>query len=253
MENYIQLLKDAHREITSGDESVSVKDLTFCHRKKVFSIIDPIPLSDQELYNYVSGQAAHDVIERLFMRYPNRFRSEKQVQHNNIIGRIDIYDKLLNNVVDVKASKSQNILLKPFKFHEQQVKYYMAMMDSEEGQILYQMNNFQKYFPFPIYMNTEERKLQLDKLEREAISLRKAIDSRDPSLARGIYNDDEMKWLCNSCPYLDKCKTIRASKNEKSSIEASTKKSTLQPTNIELNHNKEPMKANLLLSNHRRE
>jgi CRISPR/Cas system-associated exonuclease Cas4 (RecB family) len=253
MENYIELLKEAHREITSGGESLSVKDLTFCHRKKVFSIIDPIPLSDQELYNYISGQAAHDVIERLFLRFPDRFRFEKQVQYKNITGRIDIYDKLLNNVIDVKESKSQNILLKPFKFHELQVKYYMAMIDSDEGQILYQMNNFQKYFPFPVYMNTEERKLQLDKLEREAVSLLKAIDEADPALVRGIYNDEEMKWLCNRCPYLEKCKTIRGSENEKLWMETSARKTIVKPIDIELGGSKEPTKLDWLLLNHKRE
>jgi hypothetical protein len=85
----------------------------------------------------------------------------------------------------------------------------MAIIDSEEGQIIYQMNHFGKYLCFPIFMTTEERKKQLEKLESEAKSLLNAIDAGDPSLVKGIYDDREMKWLCNKCPYLEKCSDLR--------------------------------------------
>ena len=65
-------MKEAHEQLIVKENTISVKDLTVCHRKKVFSIIDPVSLTDEELYNYVSGQADHDVIERHFMIYPNR-------------------------------------------------------------------------------------------------------------------------------------------------------------------------------------
>ena len=209
MEDYIGILKEAQQQLTSRNKTVAVKDLTMCHRKKVFSIIDPVPMTEGELYDYVSGQAAHEVIERLFMMYPTRFRSEKEIQYCNIKGKIDIHDKLLNNVIDIKTSKSQQTLFKPFKFHEEQVRDYMAIIDSEEGQIIYQMNNFGKYLCFPIFMTTEERKKQLEKLESEANSLRNAIDVGDPSLVKGIYDDRQMKWLCNKCPYVEKCIDLR--------------------------------------------
>jgi hypothetical protein len=85
----------------------------------------------------------------------------------------------------------------------------MAIIDSEEGQIIYQMNNFGKYLCFPIFMTAEERKKQLEKLESEANSLRNAIHTRDPWLVKGIYDDREMKWLCNKCPYVQKCIDLR--------------------------------------------
>ena len=191
------------------DKTISVKDLTLCHRKKVFSITDPVPMSDVELYNYVSGQADHDVMERLFMMYPNRLRTEMEVRYKNIKGKIDIFDKYLNNVIDTKTSKSPKILLKPFKFHEEQIRSYMAMTDSEEGQVIYQINHFERYHAFPIYMTAEERKSKLEKLESEAKFLLNAISAGDPSLVKGIYNDNEINWICNKCPYLDKCRSIR--------------------------------------------
>jgi hypothetical protein len=87
----------------------------------------------------------------------------------------------------------------------------MAMIDSDEGQVIYQMNNFGKYLAFPIYMTAEERKKQLEKLESEAKSLLNAVDAGDPSLVEGIYNDNDMKWMCRQCPYLEKCRSIQDS------------------------------------------
>ena len=78
------MLKEAHGQLTSGDDSISVKDLTLCQRKKVFSIMDPVPMTDEDLYNFVTGQARHEVIERLFMVYPNRFKSEMKIQYEDV-------------------------------------------------------------------------------------------------------------------------------------------------------------------------
>jgi hypothetical protein len=85
----------------------------------------------------------------------------------------------------------------------------MAIMGSEEGQIVYQMDKFGSYLPFPIYMTEAEQKERLNKLKKEAMVLEKAIEEQDPSLVEGIYNDNEIAWLCNKCPYLEKCKIIR--------------------------------------------
>jgi hypothetical protein len=238
MENYVEILKEAHTQLTTGDEkTISIKDLTMCHRKKVFSVIDPVPMTDEQLYDYVSGQAAHDVIERLFMVFPNRFRSEKELQYKNIKGKIDIHDKLLNSVIEIKTNKSK-ILLKPQKFHEEQVKYYMSMIDSDEGQILYHLNNFRNYRSFEIYMNAEQRRDQLQKLEIEAKALRRAIEAKDPSLVRGVYDDNEMYWMCNRCPYLEKCKQMRqSSEQEKVRLEVVT--SNILPINEAIKEKKE--------------
>ncbi len=157
MEDYITLMKEAREQMKSKSGTVAVKDLTLCQRQKIFKITDPIPMTDEVLYNYVSGQAAHDVRGRLFMMFPNRFKLEMQIQYENVKGTIDIYDKLLHIVIDVKTTKS-NIMLKPTRWDEQQLKYYMSMIDSEEGAVIYQMNNASKYLIFPILMNELQRK-----------------------------------------------------------------------------------------------
>jgi CRISPR/Cas system-associated exonuclease Cas4 (RecB family) len=208
--DYISFVKKSRQQLMSRENGVSVKDLTFCPRRAVFSKVDPVPMmTDEEYYFYVSGQADHEVIQRHFMLYPERFRAELEVQYKQVRGRIDIYDKILNNVIDIKTSKSQKILLKPFKFHEKQVRYYMAMVGSDEGQIIYQMNHFHMYRSFPFFLNAEQRSRLLEEIESEANSLRKAIDARDPSLAKGIYDDKEINWMCTKCPYIEKCQSMR--------------------------------------------
>jgi hypothetical protein len=53
---------------------------------------------------------------------------------------------------------------------------------------------------------TEEQRLdQLKKLTEEFNSLQQAVKLKDPSIARGVYSDGSMNWLCKDCPYLKKC------------------------------------------------
>lgn len=94
MEDYLAVLKEVHQQLTSRNKKVSVKDTTLCPRKKVFSFIEPLSISDEEMCRYVSGEAAHDVLVRHFMMFPDRFRSQMQIQYENVMGRIDVYDKL---------------------------------------------------------------------------------------------------------------------------------------------------------------
>jgi hypothetical protein len=54
MEDYIGILKKAHEQLRSRGDSIAVKDLTLCSRKKVLSKIDPVRMTDEELYDYVS-------------------------------------------------------------------------------------------------------------------------------------------------------------------------------------------------------
>jgi hypothetical protein len=90
----------------------------------------------------------------------------------------------------------------------------MAIVGAQEGQIIYQMDKLGKYLSFPIYMTETQRKDLLERLKQKALELQIAIEEQDPSLVGGIYNDEEMKWLCAKCQYLDKCKKIRRDTKE---------------------------------------
>jgi CRISPR/Cas system-associated exonuclease Cas4 (RecB family) len=210
MENYVDVLKEAIEELALKCKTTSVTDLTKCHRQKVFSIIDPVPKTEEELYNIILGEAAHHVVERLFEVLASRFRSEIILQYQDIKGKIDVFDKLYDTVIELKISKSLE-MSRPFKFHEEQIKYYMAIKGSDEGRIIYLINKIADSKSFQIHMTEEQRKKQLEKLESNAKSLQDAINAQDPSIAKTIYEDDEMRWMCNKCPYLQECISLRTS------------------------------------------
>ena len=59
-------------------------------------------------------------------------------------------------------------------------------------------------------MNDHQRVEQLEKLVKETRSLQNARKAKDPSLARHVYSDRELNWLCRECPYVKECEKIRA-------------------------------------------
>ncbi len=87
----------------------------------------------------------------------------------------------------------------------------MAMLDVPVGQVIYQCllqfgNN--PFVSFEVSMTPDERKKQLSKLKREIKLLQAAINKKDPALARGVYSDKGLNWLCKDWPYLKKCELI---------------------------------------------
>lgn len=86
----------------------------------------------------------------------------------------------------------------------------MAIKDCEKGIILYIMGSSRAQ-QFEVVMTEEERRKQLNKLESEACRMQKAMVSEDPSIARSVYNDKEMNWLCKNCPYKEKCRVLELS------------------------------------------
>jgi hypothetical protein len=96
----------------------------------------------------------------------DRFRSQIRIQYESVVGRIDLYDRLFRKVIEIKTSNSM-YMLKPNKWYVQQLRYYISMVDCEEGVIIYQLNVPMKYAIFPIHMNETERKQERDRLKKE--------------------------------------------------------------------------------------
>lgn len=92
----------------------------------------------------------------------------------------------------------------------------MAIQDSHEGVIFYHMNNmYGKYRLFPIHMNINDRKVQLEKIRLYSKSVLNAIAAKDPSLVNGVYEEPDMEWICNKlCHYLNDCTKLRPPSKE---------------------------------------
>lgn len=100
----------------------------------------------------------------------------------------------------------------PKSFHVEQLMYYMAMLDVPVGQIIYQcllQFGSNPFVSFEISMTQTEKNNQLSKLKKEIESLQSAISMKDPGLARGVYSDKGINWLCKDCPYLKDCELIQ--------------------------------------------
>jgi CRISPR/Cas system-associated exonuclease Cas4 (RecB family) len=209
---YITRLKEAMEEILSRPrEGTHLSDLTMCIRQGVFRKIDPLPISEKTLSIFSAGRAIHGAIQWLFLSDIKRFEREKHLEFRGIKGSVDIYDKIRNIPLEFKTSRASDITA-PKHFHLQQLKYYMAMLGSGEGYMIYQcLLHFGNapFKAFKITMSAKERKEQLDKLVDEADSLKRALEARDPSLARSVYDDPSLNWLCRDCSYQVNCKRMQ--------------------------------------------
>ncbi|MGB8937210.1 MAG: hypothetical protein WCC17_19140 [Candidatus Nitrosopolaris sp.] len=106
MDDYLAVMKEAWHQQKSN-RKVSVKPLILCPRREIFSVTNPLTIPDEELCRYVLGEAA----VRLFMiTQPYRFRSQMYIQYENVVGRIDVYDKLFRIVIEIKTSNSTYML-----------------------------------------------------------------------------------------------------------------------------------------------
>ena len=86
------------------------------------------------------------------------------------------------------------------------------MSNATQGYIMYQLVMHFGNAPFrtfKITMSAQERKEQLDKLVDEADSLKRVMEARDPSLAKPVYADPKLNWLCKDCPYQVNCKRMQ--------------------------------------------
>lgn len=187
-----------------------VSDVLMCPRQKVFRTILPSPLTDREINMFSSGKSIHEAIQRMFLSNRGRFETEKYVEYLDIQGSIDIYDKKANRPIEFKTSRTASIN-EPKSFHVEQLKYYMAMLDVPVGHIIYQCLLNYGNDPFRIFkvtMSEKQRMEQLAKLTGEMRTLQAAISSNDPSVARGVYSDPELNWLCRECPYAEDCERM---------------------------------------------
>lgn len=209
---YIGRMQEAMEEWNSKErEGNHVSDHLMCDRQKVFRKIDRRPIDAKTVSIYAVGKAIHEAVQLLYKQDKRTFEIEKYVEFKDILGSVDIYDRKRNIPLEFKTTRASDIK-EPKSFHVKQLRCYMAMLDSSEGYILYQLLMHFGDTPFKAFkitMNAQERKDQLDKLVEEADSLKIAMEAGDPSLARSVEKDPSLNWLCKDCPYLTDCKKIQ--------------------------------------------
>lgn len=177
----------------------------------MFKELSPTDVTMRELNYFTRGKAMHEALQGLFLSNPRRFKKEYPVDFEDTEATIDLYDNRLKVAIEFKTHDTEDIE-QPHKFHLDQLKYYMAILDLDKGAVIYQLLRHKGEKPlkqFPVYMKKWERLAQLAKLSSEMESLKNAVDKKDPSLARAIYDDKELNWLCWTCPFKTECEGMR--------------------------------------------
>jgi hypothetical protein len=153
---------------------------------------------------YSAGKAIHEAIQLLFRGNKRMFEIEKYVEYQDIQGSVDLYDRRRNIPLEFKTSRSYD-MKEPKIFHVQQLKYYMSILNADEGHMIYQcLLDFGEapFKDFRIIMNAQDRNNQRIKLVKEIHSLKRAMEVGDPALARSVSEDTSLNWLCKDCPDL---------------------------------------------------
>jgi hypothetical protein len=145
----------------------------------------------------------HSYTQKKIMRNPdpNRFEIEKKVQYKDFIfGNIDMYDIDFVRVVELKTKFLGNPewKVRPFGPHVQQLKDLMSMGDISDGSLIYEViGGKDPVVQFDYHLSSDERGEQLKRLEERAINFLNAKTQKDPSLAKHVFFDDDLRWLCD--------------------------------------------------------
>jgi hypothetical protein len=106
--------------------------------------------------------------------------------------------------------------INPFVSHIRQLKDLMAMGNISYGALVYEViGGDEPMVQFNLRMEKGDREEQLRILEERATTFLSAKDKKDPGLARHVFFDRDLRWLCHRidrrtgedvwCPYYWKC------------------------------------------------
>jgi len=195
-----KLIDTLTEQYSKERRGIHVSDLVSCLRKTVYEKIQPIPLSETDLMLFVLGEGHHQVIQLLAGK--GEVFSEQKLQMDEVVGTVDLLD---NGVpIEIKTRRTKD--REPEDNHLKQLSYYMAMIPSNVGLLLYVMlNNLEddepKFICRTITLTNNELGALRDELLHRKNLLTGALKARNPSLApRG-----ENRRECGSCQYFEGC------------------------------------------------
>jgi hypothetical protein len=106
-EEYIERMQTGMEETLSKPrKGMHVTDLVLCSRLRVFREIDPVPITAKALSIFTIGIATHGVAQWLFLRDSTRFEREKHLEFRDVMGSVDVLDKIRNVPIEFKNYQS---------------------------------------------------------------------------------------------------------------------------------------------------
>ena len=173
-----------------------VSDFVYCLKKPFYKRQPGYEedLSNDSILYFVRGRSLHDLLEKL---YPRR---EVKVTHEDIVGSVDGMTQD-GTCVEIKTTKKlwKN---EANEHHVLQDSYYMAMADSNQGQILYYEMNDNRLRVFEISLTDEE----LDGLLWSLIEKRNIIIEAIENKNVRLLDDSNAAWECKWCDHEERCK-----------------------------------------------
>lgn len=180
---------------------IHVTDLVSCLRKAGYAKIQPMPLSETDLMLFVLGEGHHQVIQLLAGK--GAVIAEQNVELEGVVGTVDLLDSGVPIEIKTRRTKDRE----PEDSHLKQLSYYMAMVPSNVGLLLYLMlNNLEddepKFICRTITLTDKELGVLREELLHKKDVLTRALKASDPLL---IPRDESFR-NCVSCQYTKTCK-----------------------------------------------
>jgi len=197
-----KLIKLLKKEYSKPRTGTHVSDIILCLRESVWRKIDPQPLTSRDLSFFALGSGSHLALQRLANK--GDIEDEKHLEYKGIVGSVDMYQKI---PIEVKTSRSKYEIKEPKPFHLTQLRFYMAMLNSNVGVLFYfLMNNFEKYFDSWTYtLTNKELKDTLIEMEEKSKRYNIALELKDPFSAPGVRYDTDLNWKCGFCNWKKSC------------------------------------------------
>lgn len=104
--------------------------------KTIDDVLNGEKLDLTSSYKTIKGTIWHEVIQSLLDAKCYEIEKRIEIPVNDeikLVGKIDIYDKLNNEVWELKTS--DEVMEKPKSWHKYQVKMYLSMVEAEKGYI----------------------------------------------------------------------------------------------------------------------
>jgi len=190
-----------------------VSDALMCPRQHVYKVLKPRKLTERERELFDYGKAIHKSFENALYFYdPSRFKPEYSIEFKGITGHIDVYDSKNNIPIELKTLQSAWIK-EPKTYNIQQLKWYMAILNSITGCLVYYTTT-REFKKFWIAMTRTEIEEEKRKLFSEMKKIKSSIKNKAPRLAKAIWSDPSKSWMCErterypGCDYVEQCKLI---------------------------------------------
>jgi hypothetical protein len=202
-------------------DTIHVSDLIYCQRKQIFKRVQPIAPSNKDINNFSSGHGIHGALQSVVSKYPGEFEKEKEFWLEDIVGRVDLFYLPDGIPIEGKTYRVSPAYIACHTFpvyHLQQTQFYMVMSQSSIGVIIGQYINDFGNFPFKekvIHLTDGQLKDEKERMLSLRDTFRVALDAQDPSLAPHVAYISALNFMCNACPYAEKCKEMRIAERRK--------------------------------------